>query len=150
MHRTERGAVAFEFLFLFPFIVAILYAAGYYSIVFAWQYQMQNLVDKSVSEALYLDRSSTPDADLATAMQQRAQQRLDALVASSLPASLKTKVGSDGACKVDSSGLTVVQCTLSLDSATIKGLLPSVSFGMLGAFPPAPSNGIRASAQVAF
>ena len=150
MKRTEKGAVAFEFLFLFPFIVAILYAAGYYSIVFAWQYQMQNLVDKAVSEALYLDRANTADADLATAMQQRAQQRLEALVAGGLPSSLKTKVGTDGACKINNSGLTVIQCTLSLDSATIKGLLPSVSFGMLGAFPPAPPNGIQANAQVAF
>lgn len=149
MRRRENGAVAFEFLFLFPFIVAILYAAGYYSIVFAWQYQMQNVVDKAVSEALYLDRNTT-STDLATAMQGRAQLRLEALVASGMSASVRDKVGADSACTVEVDTLTVVQCRLAMSAETIEGLLPSVSFGLLGEFPPAPPRGIGATAQLAF
>ncbi|EKF74346.1 hypothetical protein A11A3_09105 [Alcanivorax hongdengensis A-11-3] len=150
MKRHSRGAVAFEFLFLFPFIVAILYAAGYYSIVFSWQYRMQNLVDRAVSEALYMDRGDLDASELATTIRDRAQQRLAALVQNGLPDSLKDKVGADSACTVDASAIAVVSCTLAMNSATIEGLLPSVSFGMLGDFPPAPPSGISASSQAAF
>ena len=40
--RKQAGAVALEFLMLFPFVVAMLYGAAVYGLTFFAQYRMQD------------------------------------------------------------------------------------------------------------
>lgn len=57
----QKGVVALEFIILFPFIFALVYAAAVYGLVFSWQVQMQIAVDRSTAAVMHLDRSSTSD-----------------------------------------------------------------------------------------
>ena len=59
MRRQSNGAVAFEFLILFPFVISLIYAAGVYGVLFSWQVRMQVAVDRSTAAVMALDRSST-------------------------------------------------------------------------------------------
>ena len=79
--RKVSGAVALEFLLLFPFVVAMLYGAAVYGLTFFAQYRMQDAVDNAVSTALYIDRSALQGAALATSVTQRANTALTGLVA---------------------------------------------------------------------
>ena len=60
--RKQAGAVALEFLMLFPFVVAMLYGAAVYGLTFFAQYRMQDAVDNAVSTALYICLLYTSDA----------------------------------------------------------------------------------------
>lgn len=152
--ERSRGAVMIEFLLLFPFIVAIMYGAAYYSVLFSWQYRMQGVADRVVSEAVYLDRRDygSGGEDLQVALQGRAEARLAALK-QGLPATLQDATT---ACQVKQVTLeavgeiAVLDCSLSVTAAQVEGGLPQVSFGWLGTFPPTPGKGISASSQVAF
>ena len=70
-----HGAVALEFLMLFPFVMAMLYGAAVYGLTFFAKYQMQNAVDRAVETALYLDRSAYDDSQWQTAASQRAKSQ---------------------------------------------------------------------------
>lgn len=59
----QKGVVALEFIILFPFIFALVYAAAVYGLVFSWQVQMQIAVDRSTAAVMHLDRSSTSDPE---------------------------------------------------------------------------------------
>lgn len=59
----QKGVVALEFLILFPFVIALVYAAAVYGLVFSWQVQMQIAVDRSTAAVMHLDRSSTSDPE---------------------------------------------------------------------------------------
>ena len=151
--RRGQGVVTIEFLFLFPVIVGILYAAAYYSILFSWQYQMQSIVDASAANGMYLDRSNPSLVD-ADAVRARAQQTLDVLKLE-LPARIVDSFDSDdpqcGVRTVSGSiELEIVRCELVLPKSAIEQAMPTLSFGFLGRFPPAPDDGIRAVAQMAF
>lgn len=153
-HLKAKGVVSIEVLLLFPFIVGILYASAYYSILFSWQYRMQNVVDRSVSEALYFDRSRVVVAEGETEsdrIREEVLNRAGDLLQSAGPVSLPTGVAAaldfEEACFVQNSNLV---CDLSLSQEKIEELLPSVGFGFLGKFPPAPSAGISAKSVVAF
>ena len=151
--RAEAGVVSLEFMLLFPFIIAILYAAGYYSVLFSWQYRMQNAVDGAVASGMYLDRSRFSEEQLGAQVRARAYNALTALV-QDLPApvreSLELSAENCATETVSPQNIVVVRCELTMSQATLQAALPAVAFGFLGQFPPAPSNGIRASAQVAF
>ncbi|KAF0811039.1 hypothetical protein A167_00071 [Alcanivorax sp. S71-1-4] len=151
--KAEGGVVTLEFLLLFPFIVAILYAAGYYSVLFSWQYRMQSVVDGAVASGMYLDRSRFPEQQLGTQVRTRAYSALTELV-QDLPPSVQERLelSADNCVTetVSAQSIVVVRCELTMPQAALQAVLPSLTFGFLGRFPPAPSNGIRASAQVAF
>jgi len=59
----QKGIVALEFLLLFPIIIALVYGAAVYGVVFSWQVQMQLAVDRSTAAVMHLDRSSTSDPE---------------------------------------------------------------------------------------
>lgn len=59
----QKGVVALEFIILFPFIFALVYAAAVYGLVFSWQVQMQIAVDRSTAAVMHLDRSSTSNPE---------------------------------------------------------------------------------------
>ena len=97
----ESGAVALEFLMLFPFVVAMLYGSAVYGLTFFAQYRMQSAVDGAVETALYLDRSRFSD-NLGSAVTTRANTALAALVAQ-LPPSLRD-LDTSAACALETVG----------------------------------------------
>ncbi|WP_232802164.1 TadE/TadG family type IV pilus assembly protein [Alloalcanivorax mobilis] len=144
----QRGAVALEFLMLFPFIVAMLYAAAIYGIVFFSQYRMQNAVDRAVSTALYVDRSALQASQLQAAVESKANATLAILVAA-LPAPLASIDTQGTACAVESSeGVELLRCGLTYNYKA-NPIVPVMSFGMLGTFPPLPDT-LQAEARTAF
>jgi Flp pilus assembly protein TadG len=102
MWQKQAGAVALEFLLLFPFVIAMLYGAAVYGLTFFAQYRMQDAVDNAVSTALYIDRSALQGAALATSVTQRANTALAGLVAQ-LPPSLQD-LDAAGACNLETVG----------------------------------------------
>ena len=143
-----HGAVALEFLMLFPFVVAMLYGAAVYGLTFFAKYQMQNAVDRAVETALYLDRSAYDDSQWQTAASQRANQTLSVLV-SQLPSSLQG-LDTSNACGVETVGTTaLLRCQLVYASYASNPVVPALNFGMLGQFPPLPAQ-LDAQARTAF
>lgn len=130
---------------LFPFVVAMLYGAAIYGIVFFSQYRLQNVVDRAVATALYVDRSAYAASDLQTQVENRANQALSALLSQqSSPLNAST-----GACVVEEvSGVEMLRCSLSYDQQG-NPIVPLMSFGMLGTFPPLPDE-LKAEARAAF
>lgn len=140
-----KGAVALEFLMLFPFVVAMLYSAAIYGIVFFSQYRLQDMVDRAVSTALYVDRSAYDQVQLQARIEDRANQTLSALL-SQQSSQLNASTGS---CIVEEvSGVEMLRCSLSYDQQG-NPIVPLMSFGMLGTFPPLPDE-LKAEARAAF
>ncbi|WP_203105490.1 hypothetical protein [Alloalcanivorax marinus] len=140
-----------EFLMLFPFVVAMLYGAAIYGIVFFSQYRLQSVVDRSVATALYVDRSAYATSELQTQVESRALNALSGLLAKQ-PEPLKSMSPGDGACGVETvggvGGVEMLRCTLTYDYKA-NPIVPVMSFGMLGTFPPLPDT-LTAEAHAAF
>ncbi len=139
----QRGSVALEFLMLFPLVVAMLYAAAVYSVLFYSKYQLQDVVDKSVASAMRVDRSRAVDSEsLESAVTTLSSSTLAALVAG-LPDAVANAVddSASSCAMVSSGGVELLQCTLR---ARVNGedspLVKQMSFGFLGAFPPLPET----------
>lgn len=146
--RKITGAVALEFLMLFPFVVAMLYAAAVYGIVFFSQYRLQNVVDRSVATALYVDRSAYSADELETEVEGRARNALTALLQQQ-PEPLASMDLDGASCGVeDVGGVTMLHCQLTYNYAE-NPIVPVMSFGMLGTFPPVPAT-LNAEARAAF
>lgn len=154
--RQVRGVVTIEFLMLFPLIVAMLYGAAVYGIVFFSQYRMQDAVQRAVDAGLYVDRSAYPcdnpgggectSSALVSAVESRAQTALTSLV-SGLP--LKGISVGGNACTVQSlnNNVEMLRCTLTYNQ--VGSIVPVMSFGFLGTFPPLP-NKLEVDAHAAF
>ena len=146
-HR-EDGAVALEFLMLFPFVVAMLYGAAVYGLTFFAQYRMQDAVDSAVATALYIDRSEQETGELATAVTQRANAALAALVAQ-LPQGL-SGLDTESACALETvGGIEMLHCNLVYPDYQSNPIVPALDFGMLGRFPPLPAR-LNVDARAAF
>ena len=89
-----------EFLMLFPFVVAMLYASAIYGIVFFSQYRLQNVVDRAVATALYVDRSAFQGEQMESAVVNRASQAMSGLLAT-LPGPLSNLEGGASSCAVE-------------------------------------------------
>lgn len=154
--RQGRGVVTLEFLMLFPFIVAMLYAAAVYGVVFFSQYRMQDAVERAVDAGLYVDRSAYACDDpadsnctssaLRTAVTARAQTALTSLVAD-LPLTDLTVDGN--ACTVQSLDNNVEMLRCALTYTKVDSIVPMMSFGFLGTFPPLPDK-LQVQAHAAF
>jgi Flp pilus assembly protein TadG len=145
--RQSRGAVALEFLFLFPFVVGILYAAASYGIVFFSKYEMQNVVDQAVQAALRVDRNRFPEDEIESRVTAAASSALEQGWAL-LPASLQAGVQDVDCSVLSSGGVDLLRCAVTRDNVD-QPILPQVSFGFLGSFPPMPTQ-MSAAATVAF
>lgn len=144
--HQQTGIVALEFVLLFPFIIALLYAAAVYGVVFLNRYRMQNAVQGAVQAGLYVDRSAYPSSDeLKTAVITRTNTALKTLVAG-LPLKNIAFGGSNDCELVDSSSM--VHCHLTYDLKA-NPILPVMSFGILGTFPPLP-DALNVDAYAAF
>ncbi|MCG8391845.1 MAG: pilus assembly protein [Pseudomonadales bacterium] len=143
LSREEQGAVALEFLILFPFIVAMLYGAAVYGLTFFAQYRMQDAVDTAVVTALYIDRSEQESGSLATAVTQRANDALAGL-ADRLPGNL------NALCALETvGGIEMLHCNLVYPDYQSNPIVPALDFGMLGRFPPLPAR-LNVDARAAF
>ncbi len=146
--HQQFGAVALEFIMLFPFVVAMLYGAAVYGLTFFAQYRMQNAVDTAVATALYLDRSAYESEALSAAVTQRANSALAGLVAE-LPQSLRN-LNTDSACALETvGGIEMLRCELVYSNYAANPVAPALDFGMLGEFPPLPAQ-LDVDARAAF
>jgi len=147
-----RGAVALEFLMLFPFVVAMLYGAAIYGIVFFSQYQLQSVADRAVATALYVDRSAYPADELEGKIKTRAEKTVAELFqgqAESLKTASVNCVVVDLSDEVEGAArLDLLRCTLTYNYKA-NPIVPAMSFGMLGTFPPMPDE-LKAEASAAF
>ena len=153
--RSVSGVITIEFLMLFPLIIAMLYAAAVYSIVFFSQYRMQDAVQRAVDAGLYVDRSAYPcdnsggqctSSALVSAVESRAQTALTSL-AGALP--LPGIAVAGNACTVVSLKNNVEMLRCSLTYSQVSSIVPVMSFGFLGTFPPLPSK-LKVDAHAAF
>ena len=145
--RNSRGAVALEFLLLFPLVVAMLYGAAAYGILFFGKYEMQSVVDQAVSSALRVDRTRHSAADLPGQIESTANAALAQGWASK---SQRLRAGAEitgNECQVDGSG-SFLSCTISRDNKA-EPMVPQLTFGFLGEFPPMPDT-MSVEATMAF
>jgi hypothetical protein len=149
MKRYIRGAVALEFLLLFPLIVSLIYAAGIYGVLFSWQVQMQQAVDRSTGAVMALDRSSTSEPDVAAvALATAALGRMDLSFLGSVPAS--------EVCSFEAGTPDVIVCRLGVPmeggcpaNMAVAGANKPKQLGFFDGFPPLPDC-LMASSSVAF
>lgn len=136
---------------LFPFVVAMLYASAIYGIVFFSQYRLQNVVDRAVASALYVDRSADHEDEggLESVVVGQASSVVAGLL-SRLPAPISGAQGSeDGFCDTTKvGGVEMVYCEVTYNHKE-NPIVPVMSFGMLGTFPPLPDK-LTAKAHAAF
>ncbi len=142
-----RGAVALEFLFLFPFVVGILYASATYGVIFYSKYEMQRVVDQATNAALRVDRSAVTSDDVTSTVVSAASNALDELWAQTSE-KLRTGIEEYGCSQTVSNGVTMVSCSVVRNNAEAP-LVPQLRFGYLGKFPPMPEN-LGVSASIAF
>ncbi|MBS8242175.1 hypothetical protein DYI22_16945 [Marinobacter lipolyticus] len=145
--QTQRGAIALEFLFLFPMVIAMLYAATTYGVLFFGKYQMQNAVEQAAATALRLDRNRFAADELAGQILVAANAALQQSWANT-PARLRAGTESLS-CEVnENGGISFLRCAVTRDNQQAP-MVPQMNFGFLGAFPPMPDS-MRAEASMAF
>lgn len=137
-----KGAVALEFLLLFPLIFSLIYVAGVYGVLFSWQVQMQLAVDRSTAAVMALDRSATDKPeDAAVALANAALAKMDL-----------SFIDDPGTCEGED-GVVVCALAVPMDGGGCGGDEESAEgpkqLGFFGGFPPLPDC-LRASARVAF
>lgn len=145
--RPEKGAIALEFLFLFPLVVAMLYAAAAYGMLFFGKYEMQSVVDQAASSALRVDRSRLSQTDLSGQIVATANTTL-AQGWASKSESLRSGTDARDCEVVESAGISFLTCVLSRNNQEAP-MVPQLTFGFLGKFPPMP-DAMRAEATMAF
>lgn len=145
--RRCRGAIALEFLFLFPLVVAMLYTAATYGILFFGKYEMQSVVDQAASSALRVDRSRFSVNDVSGQIVSTANTTLEQGWASK---SNSLRAGTESTtCSVkDEAGISFLSCVISRNNKEAP-MVPQLTFGFLGKFPPMP-DAMRAEATMAF
>lgn len=142
----SRGAVALEFLLVFPLIVAMVYGSAAYGVVFFQKFQLQKAVDRAASSVMSLDRSQFGENTGQQAVS-RASEALEFLM-SELPASLVSRSGERG-CSVEGAGdVSLLQCRVVANGQE-SPFVPQLQFGFLGEFPPLPDT-IEVRSAVAF
>lgn len=150
IEKRSTGAVALEFLFLFPLVVAMLYAAASYGVVFFSKYEMQSAVDQAVASALRIDRTRYQQDDLGDQLLGTASTVMTQAIAG-LSKRVRDSMEAEGVagCELEASGgLELLRCSMTLKYSEAP-LVPRMSFGFLGEFPPMPDS-LGVEAAVAF
>ncbi|MDX1635440.1 MAG: TadE/TadG family type IV pilus assembly protein [Marinobacter sp.] len=145
--KKSKGAVALEFLFLFPFVVAMLYAAATYGLLFFGKYEMQGVVDQAASSALRVDRNRVHEDALGEQVTTTATAVLTEGAGRLSPA-FREAIESSGCVLSTVQGLELLRCSMTLNN-TEAPVIPQMSFGLLGLFPPLPER-LSVEASVAF
>lgn len=150
--HSVAGSVAIEFLMLFPFVLAMLYASATYGVTFFAKYQMQSAVDRAVASALYIDRSDfAGGAPLGEAVEIRAQETLDRLITAlpDWPGERNSSCEAEGGNESSENEVMLLRCSLAYPAFKENPIVPTLSFGMLGEFPPLPEM-LEVHARAAF
>lgn len=142
----NRGVVALEFLLVFPLIVAMVYGAAAYGVVFFQKYQLQKAVDRAASSVMSLDRSQFNGGAGQRAVT-RASEALEFLI-SDLSESLASRSGERGCTVEVAGGVSLLECSV-VASGQESPFVPQLKFGFLGEFPPLPES-IEVKSAVAF
>ncbi|MBE0487154.1 TadE/TadG family type IV pilus assembly protein [Marinobacter sp.] len=146
--KNNRGVIALEFLMVFPMIMAIIYGAAGYGVLFYNKYQMQVAVDRAASAVFSLDRREyatfsdgavTHSSEVLAAL----SARLPAVTADHLSIRECKRVDHGGA-----GGVQLLECVLVADPGD-SSFMPQVRFPGVGAFPPMPSQ-LTARSSIAF
>ncbi|QIB52925.1 TadE/TadG family type IV pilus assembly protein [Pseudomonas sp. OIL-1] len=147
--QNQEGVVALEFLFVFPLVLAMLYAAAAYGVLFFSKYEMQSIVDRAAATALRIDRNRYSESSLgeklvATASAVMTQGR------TTLSARLQEGIKDDGSgCAISPVGeLQLMRCSMTLNNRE-PPIVPQLGFGLLGQFPPMPVS-LTVEASIAF
>lgn len=134
--RRSQGAVALEFLLLFPMLVALLYGAATIGVVAYQKYEMQRLANQATTLSTRVDRSRTGDV------------AVQAVTISDtwLTEQLSEYGVSDSGCQISEHDSASVECFIEWQPD-----IRQISFGFLGAFPPLPNDGLlRVEALIPF
>jgi len=145
--RRSRGAVALEFLILFPMVVAMLYGATAYGILFFGKYEMQGVVDVAASSALRLDRAHFSSDGLSEQIVNTANATLQRIW-DSQDERLTAGTESIQCGVVETVDISYLSCAVSRNNLEAP-MVPQLTFGFLGKFPPMPET-MRAEATMAF
>ncbi|WP_421705369.1 TadE/TadG family type IV pilus assembly protein [Alloalcanivorax xenomutans] len=145
MIRKERGAVALEFLVLFPMIISLIYAAGVYGVLFSWQVRMQIAVDRATASVMSLDRNTADDPKAKA--EELAQVSMNEIVPDFIG-------NAAGACEADESQVTCKLAVALMESGcggndSSSSVASPRQLGFFGGFPPMPSC-LEATAKVAY
>jgi len=128
----------------------MLYAAATYGVVFFTKYKMQGAVSNAVNAALYVDRSAYPggtgSGEVGGAVLGRAKLALSEAIGK---LSLNGLGADGGSCDTSTlaNDVEMIQCTLTYTK--MDNLVPLMSFGWLGQFPPLPKQ-LQVTASAAF
>lgn len=147
--KGVKGVVSLEFLMLFPLVLAMLYGSAIYGITFFAKYEIQDVVDRAVTSALYIDRSAFTAADISAAVEARAEASLSNLK-NNLPEGWRDRL--EGDCSIERdvvNGIEMISCSLTYPKFKENPITPALSFGWLGSFPPLPDR-LIGKARAAF
>ena len=143
--RSQHGASAVEFAFVFPILFLLVYGVIVYSYVYVLQQSITYTAQQSAEAAVAVN--PFPSTDLNT----RIEQRVRAVAVQSLnwlPANQRMRViGASGekvqvAFETIDTNQNVVKVTLEFD---VPGLFPALELPLVGSVPPMPSR-LRAQA----
>lgn len=143
----SRGAVALEFLLLFPLVVAMLYAATTYGVLFFGKYQMQSVAEQAASSALRLDRNQFAAGELSGQVVTTANATLQQNWATT-PERLRAGTELLDCSVSETGGISFLRCAISRNNEQAP-MVPQMNFGFLGAFPPMPAS-MSVEASMAF
>ncbi|MBO6851144.1 MAG: pilus assembly protein [Marinobacter sp.] len=145
--KQSRGAVALEFLLLFPLVVAMLYAATTYGVLFFGKYQMQSVAEQAASSALRLDRNQFAAGELSGQVITTANATLQQNWAAT-PERLRAGTELLDCSVSEAGGISFLRCAISRNNEQAP-MVPQMNFGFLGAFPPMPAS-MSVEASMAF
>src|SRR5690554_1311515 len=111
--KKEKGVIALEFLLVFPMILAIIYGAAGYGVLFYNKYQMQVAVDRAASAVFSLDRREySTFSDNAVAYSSEVLTALSGW----LPAAAADHISTRECGSVNHGGMVSLVCFLVADS----------------------------------
>lgn len=142
----DSGAVALEFLFIFPLIIGLLYGGAVYGLLFFHKWEMQEVVDGAAASVYSLDRRQYGDFGGAVAV--RSEAALERFIVR-LPDRIKNRITERGCEETSADNVVLLECRLTATGGEGSSFFPRLTLGFLGDFPPQPDE-LNVRAAVAF
>lgn len=143
--KLSRGVVSLEFVLIFPILVALVYGAAGYGVLFFNKAQMQVAVDRAAAAVFSLDRRAS--ADFTQDASEYSNQVLE-VMSQRLPSAAGERIVQRDCVVASDGGVELLECTLTA-TAGESSFLPQVNVFGLGRFPPLP-DALTARSVVAF
>lgn len=144
--RRDFGAVALEFLFIFPLIIGLLYGGAVYGLLFFHKWEMQEVVDGAAASVYRLDRRQY--GDFGGEVISRSEAALDQFIVR-LPDRIKSRITDKGCEETNANNVVLLECRLKVSGGKENSFFPRLTLGFLGNFPPQPDE-FMVRAAVAF